>query len=272
MASWIASTNPRFFGLGNTLAEAFQPTIDLARHLAVRVVEAVQNVLHGAAFGRDVKVFKRHQLGDRETVVAFDQAQLLARPVDTGLAVGTLGGDPGRGEVAAVPSVVLFLDAVGPGDLQRLHGDDIPLAQAARDLGCRHDGGRCAIAHATAIVKPERVGDQRRIQHVGLGNGALQMGLGVPDAVGVALDRDVCHRAREFVPAEVVFGTVSRGELGEAARCRQIWSPQRGARAGIEAGEAAETGVLQLLDTQSERNVASARCNGIDGGAEGIGP
>src|SRR5256714_10697263 len=36
------------------VAEALEAAVDLAGHLAVRVVEAVEHVLDGAAFGRDV--------------------------------------------------------------------------------------------------------------------------------------------------------------------------------------------------------------------------
>ena len=61
------------------MAEALQAAVDLARHLAVGIVEAVEHVLDGAALGRDVQVLHGDELGHREAVVHLDQADLLAR-------------------------------------------------------------------------------------------------------------------------------------------------------------------------------------------------
>src|SRR5215472_10656257 len=51
------------------MAEAFEPAIDLAWHLAVGVVEAVEHVFDGAAFGRDIEILHGDQLGDGEAVM-----------------------------------------------------------------------------------------------------------------------------------------------------------------------------------------------------------
>ncbi len=53
----------------------------------------------------------------------FDQRELLARLVDAGLLVSALRRGARRGEVAAVPGIMLRLLAVGDGELQRLHRD-----------------------------------------------------------------------------------------------------------------------------------------------------
>src|SRR5690348_13629048 len=50
------------------VAEAFEAAIDLARHLALGIVEAVEHVLDRAALGRDEEILHGHQLGDREAV------------------------------------------------------------------------------------------------------------------------------------------------------------------------------------------------------------
>ena len=253
------------------MAEALQAAVDLAGDLAVAVVEAVEHVLHGAALGRDVEVLQRHEFGNGEAVVAFHETELLTRALDAGLAVGTRGRDARRGEIAAVPGVVLLLDAVGAGDLQRLDRDDVLLAEAAGDLRCGHDGRRRAVADAAAVVQAERIGDQRRVQHVGLGDGALQVRLWVLYAVGMALDRDVGHGALQLVAAHAMFGAVGRGKLSETAGRRKVRPPQRRRGAGVEAGQAAEAGVLQLLDAQRQRDVAGTGRHGVDGRTEGVG-
>src|SRR3546814_12933892 len=61
------------------VAEAFQPAVDLAWDGAVGVVKAVEHVAPAFAFLGDVQILHRHQLGDRETVMHLDQAQLRAR-------------------------------------------------------------------------------------------------------------------------------------------------------------------------------------------------
>ena len=89
----------------------------------------------------------------------------LARLVDAGLLVGALGGDARGGEIAAVPGVVLRLQAVRHRDLQRLDGDHILLAEAPGDLRRGDDGAGRAVAHAAAVVEAERLGHHRRIEH-----------------------------------------------------------------------------------------------------------
>src|SRR3546814_11809254 len=58
---------------------AFEAAVDLARHLAPGIVKAVENVGDRLAVLRDEEILHRHQLGNRETVVNFDQVELFAR-------------------------------------------------------------------------------------------------------------------------------------------------------------------------------------------------
>src|SRR5215467_12774020 len=54
------------------MAGALQPAVDLARDLAVGVVEAVEHVLPALARLGDVQVLHGHELGDREAVMHFE--------------------------------------------------------------------------------------------------------------------------------------------------------------------------------------------------------
>src|SRR6185295_7451272 len=102
------------------VAEALEAAVDLTGNLAVGIIEAVEHVLDGAAFGRDVQILHGDELGHRKAIVHLDQAQLLARLVDACLLVGALGGHARGRKVAAVPGVVLRFQAVGDGHLQGL--------------------------------------------------------------------------------------------------------------------------------------------------------
>ncbi len=146
------------------MAETFQPAVDLAGQGPLGVVETVEHVEDRAALGGNMQVFHGHQFGHGKTVMHFDQVDLFAGVGDPGFAIGARGGDAGGGEIAAVPGVMLRLDAIGDGDLQGLDGDEVVLAERTGDLGRRHDGAGRAVRHAAAIVKPERLGDGRRVQ------------------------------------------------------------------------------------------------------------
>src|SRR5450755_402465 len=61
------------------MAEAFQPTVDLAGDLAVGIVEAVEHVFPALAGFGDVQVFHGDELGDREAVVHLEHRDLVAR-------------------------------------------------------------------------------------------------------------------------------------------------------------------------------------------------
>src|SRR3546814_2783162 len=66
---------------------AFEAAVDLARHLAPGIVKAVENVGDRLAVLRDEEILHRHQLGNRETVVNFDQVELFARIGDASLLI-----------------------------------------------------------------------------------------------------------------------------------------------------------------------------------------
>ena len=177
------------------MAEAFEPTVDLARHAAGCVVEAVEHVVDGTALGRDVQVFHGDEFRHREAVVHLDQAQFLARISHVRLLIRAGRGDAGGGEIAAVPGIVLRLEPVRDGKLQRLHGDDVALAHAAGDLRRRHDRAGGAVAHPATVVEAERFGHHGRVEHGVDRDAVAQMGLGIARAVVVAFDRDMRHGA-----------------------------------------------------------------------------
>src|SRR3546814_12473188 len=55
------------------MAETFEPTVDLAGDRAVGVEEAVEDVAPPLPFLRDVQILHRHQLGNREAVMHFNE-------------------------------------------------------------------------------------------------------------------------------------------------------------------------------------------------------
>ncbi len=201
----------------------------------------------------------------------LEHRDFLARILDAGLFVGLLRGDARGVEVAAVPGVVARLRAVRDRELQRLHRDDVLLAHCLGDLGRGDDGRRRAVRHAAAVEQAERRGDHRRVQDGVHLNRLLQMGLRILGAVLVALPRDVANRPLEVLARHAVRGHVGGGELGEVARRRAVGAPQRLQRAATAARQAAVAGVLQLLDAQRDRDVSSARGDGVAGATEGLG-
>src|SRR3546814_1704360 len=64
----------------------------------------------------------------------------------------------------------------------------------------------------------QRFGDHRRVQHLIHRHRLLQMRLGIFRAIGVALDRNMRHRALEVVLADAVDAAVRARKLGEIAR------------------------------------------------------
>src|SRR3546814_13708650 len=93
----------------------------------------------------------------------------------------------------------------------------------------------------SAVEQPQRFGDHRRVQHLIHRHRLLQMRLGIFRAIGVALDRNMRHRALEVVLADAVDAAVRARKLGEIARrrrseerrvgkesvstCRSRWAP-----------------------------------------------
>ena len=253
------------------MAEALESAVDLAGHLAVGVVEAVEHVLDGAALGRDVQILHGDELRHREAVVHLDQAQLVAGLVDAGLRIGALGGDAGGGEVAAVPGVVLRLETVRHRHLQRLDGDHVLLAEAPGDLRRGDDGAGGAVAHPAAVEQAQRLGHRRCVEHGVDRDLVAQVRLGIARAVVVALDRDVRHGALEVLGLDLVLGAVGGGELGEAAGRGSVRVGHVVEGPASALRQAAVAGILELLDAECERNVGGAGRHGVDGAAEGLG-
>ena len=152
------------------MAETFEAAVDLARRAAFGVEGAVEHVAHGAALvGENRSSIVTSSVIEKQSCTSVRLISSRGR-VDAGLGVGALGGDAGGVEIAAVPAVALHLPAVGAGDLKRLEGHEIALAEAARDVGRRHDHGGGAVGDAAAIKQAERRGDGRRLQALLLGD------------------------------------------------------------------------------------------------------
>src|SRR5205085_10716637 len=102
------------------MPEAFEPAVDLTRDFSVGVEEPVHHVARRAALRRDRQILHGDELGHREAIVRLDEIDLLAGILYARLVIGALGGDAGRGEIAAVPGIVLRLHPVRNRELQRL--------------------------------------------------------------------------------------------------------------------------------------------------------
>ena len=97
------------------MTEAFETAVDLARQLAVRVVETVHDIAPPLAFAADVEVFHRHEFGNGETVVHFGEAHLFARIGNARLGVGVAGG---RNDFGKSSEIIILRKRTlrGPGD------------------------------------------------------------------------------------------------------------------------------------------------------------
>ena len=253
------------------MAEALQAAVDLAGDLAVRIVEAVHHVVDGATLRRNVDIFHRDEFGHRETVVHLDEVDLFPRIGDAGFLIGLFRGDAGGREIGAVPGIVLRLDAVRHRELQRLDADDVGLAEAARDFRRRDDGASRPVRHAAAVEEAQRLGDDRRAEHLLHRHLVLQMRLGIARAVVVALDRNMRDGALEIFLRDAVLGAIGGGELREIAGRGRVRPPLRIEYAAAALREAAIAGVLELLDAERQRDVGRARGDRIDRAAKGVG-
>src|SRR3546814_6378168 len=82
------------------------------------------------------------------------------------------------------------------------------------------------------------------------------MRLGIFRAIGVALDRNMRHRALEVVLADAVDAAVRARKLGEIARRRSGDADHVVRRAARADGQPAIAGVLELLGAHRQRDVA----------------
>ena len=90
------------------------------------------------------------------------------------------------------------------------------------------------------------------------------MGLRVLGAVGMALDRNMRHRALQFVPVDPMRAAIPGGELREHAGRRQVRPVHRVGDAARPLRQAAIAGVFQLFAPQRQRDVAGAGRHRID--------
>ena len=168
------------------MAETFQAAIDLTRHRAVAIIDAVENVEDRTPGLGQAEILHRHQLGHREAVVHLHHRDLIARVGDAGFLVRLARRDAGGVEIRAVPRIVLALQTVRHRKLERLDGDQVLLAERSGDLGRINDSGELVyIARLKEIIRvggenlaPAEVEqvlrDECRVQQVCV--------LGVPDA------------------------------------------------------------------------------------------
>src|SRR3546814_6230178 len=80
------------------------------------------------------------------------------------------------------------------------------------------------------------------------------MRLGIFRAIGVALDRNMRHRALEVVLADAVDAAVRARKLGEIARRRSGDADHVVRRAARADGQPAIAGVLELLGAHRQRD------------------
>ncbi len=252
------------------MTEAFEAAVDLARHLAVGVVEAVHDVFPAFALLRNVQVFHGDQFGDGEAVMDFHHRDFVARIANAGFLVGALRRDARRVEVRAVPGIVLALESVRQRQLQSLDGNRVLLPHRTGDFRRRDDGAGRAVRHAAAIEEPKRFGNHRRIEALLLGDRLLQVRLGILGPVGVTLHRHMCDGAFQIFLGDAVLGAIGGCKLRKITRRRTVGGPKRRQAGAFALRQTAITGVFQFLNAQRQRDVACSGRDGIDGASEGF--
>ena len=161
--------------------------------------------------------------------------------------------------------------AVGNGELHRLDGHELGLAELAGDVRGGHDRARRAVAHAAAVEKADGLGDHGRVQNLLLRHFAPQVRLGILNPVRMALHRDPGHRALEIVLVHPVRAAVAGRELrehpgrGEVRPVHVVGDP-----AGA-LGQSAVAGVLELLAAEGEGDVAGPRRHRVHRAPERLG-
>ena len=253
------------------MPEALEPAVDLARHVPVRVERPVEDLAPRLPFLGEPEVLHRHQLGDGEAVVHLGHVELGPRVADPRLLVGLPRRDPGRLDVGAVPARVARFLAVRHGELHRLDGHELGLAEVAGDLRGGHDRARRAVAHPAAVEEADGLGDHGRLEDLLLRHLAPQVGLGVLRPVRVALDGDPGHRALEIVLVHPVRAPVAGRELGEHPGSGEVRPVHVVGDPAGALGEAAVAGVLELLAAEGEGHVARPRRHRVDRPPERLG-
>src|SRR3546814_16272371 len=88
------------------------PAGGLARHRAVAVEAAIENIESRSAGVGQAEILHRDELGNRETVVHFGQRKIGARTGKAGFGIGPPGGDLGVAHRGAVPFDVAHPPAI----------------------------------------------------------------------------------------------------------------------------------------------------------------
>ncbi len=187
------------------MTEAFQAAINLARDFAVRVIEAVHHIIDRSPLVRDIEILHRHQFGNGETVMNFKHADLFTWLGNASFLIGTVRRRPGGYKMAAVPRVMLRFPTVGCRKLQRLHGNQVCLAEGFRNLRRCNDRTGRPVTHAAAIKEAKGLRNHRSIHDFVFVNLVAKMGFGVLGSVIMALDRDMSHRPFHVILADAML-------------------------------------------------------------------
>src|SRR3569833_759790 len=112
------------------------------------------------------------------------------------------------------------LNSVAGSELQCLDGDEIALAESARNIRRCDNRAGGAIAHAATVINTEWIGDHGSIEHLLLGDTATQVRLWIERTVFVALPRHMRHGLANLVHRESVPGRIGAGELSKRPQHR----------------------------------------------------
>ncbi len=200
-------------------------------------------------------------------------AYLITRVFHAGLGVGLTRAQPvllDMGEIVVLPHGALARAHV---HLQGLDIDGIG-PELFCQVGAGNDRHRRAVGDAAAVVKPERPGDNRGIDHLVDGELVLEVGLRIEAAVVVVLHGNLRQESFTFFRLDLVVVEVAGGHIGER---------RRGAVAGPDAGagvlvvpddaralDARRAGVLELFHAYRQGNITDTGGHGIAGGAQSL--
>ena len=144
-------------------------------------------------------------------------------------------------------------------------------------LGLFHggdDGAGRSVAHPAAVEQPQRMGDDRGGHDLFHGHGLPQVGLGVEDAVGVALGRNMGQRPFQFLVRRCGIWPRRRWPVGQRPRGPRCWGTTASSgspKPGTRIGQPAVAGVLELLHTHGQADVVGPGGHGIDRPPERLG-
>ena len=134
-------------------------------------------------------------------------------------------------------------------------------------LGPHHDGGGGAVAHTRAVEHAERARHPRGAADRLGAHLALELGARVAGAVVMVLGGDVSEHAAQLVLVDTELLRVGRHDHAVHGGRRQRAVGAIGGHLPCPHG-ALVAAVLDLLDTDSHRNVVGARGDGVGGAAQ----